>query len=172
MEGENQESIIMSSPSLIVVRDDSSMHESSPGPRAGGPARPGGDPSLRRRNLTTLPLMKKRSSPGVGVRICESRVSTRRRSPNSASSAMRSGAPVGAPRRRNSALGKGGVRSGDVLAPSRRVHVVVFRRQRTVGERTSDHSAPWRARSNRISGGTEGRPRRHWLLGDVSMLVG
>ena len=39
MEGENQESIIMSSPSLIVVRDDSSMNESSPGPRAGGPAR-------------------------------------------------------------------------------------------------------------------------------------
>jgi transposase len=29
----------MSSPSLIVVRDDSSMNDSSPGPRAGGPAR-------------------------------------------------------------------------------------------------------------------------------------
>jgi transposase len=29
----------MSSPSLIVVRDDSSMNNSSPGPRSGGPSR-------------------------------------------------------------------------------------------------------------------------------------
>lgn len=77
----------MASPSLIAVRDDSPMNNSSPGPRAVGPRR--GVRSGRSRSSTTSPRTRT-PSPGTGEACtCGSRAPIPRRSRSGESSAMR-----------------------------------------------------------------------------------